>query len=302
MWWEKYLTPSQWAAFRQHLTAYFEAKHMPVEFVTEAEASLKVGEHKMGLLNVVQKCALAAPKEWKNVIREHFDNLLAATDEFEKVSEQANAYAQATGLLAVRIWPRDYADSLGYDKLIYRTDLEDTVSVLVFDLPTSIRNVTPGDVAGWQKPVDELFRVALSNTLENNPPELQAQALPDDLKVWVFLGDNFYVASQALLLEHFPQCLGTYGAIVGIPRRQTLIAYPINSLEVLKALNYLPLIISAMDKEGPGSITPNVYWYTRGRFVNLPYELSETTYSLTPPEEFVEMLNSMAGPEEDELQ
>jgi len=171
--------------------------------------------------------------------------------------------------------------------------------VLVFDLPTSIRNVMPSDVASWQRPVEELFRVALSNTLENNPPELQAQALPDDLKVWVFGGNNFYVASQALLLEHFPQCLGAHGALVGIPRRQTLICYPINSLEVLKALNYLPIIISAMEKEGPGSITPNVYWYTRGRFVNLPYELSETAYNLTPPEAFVEMLNSMAGPEED---
>lgn len=297
MWWEQYLTPSRWAAFVQQLTAYFEAKHLPIHL--EADSSFQIGGNKMGLLNVVQKCALAEPAEWGQIISEHFDNLFTATDEFEKVSEQAKDYVLATSLLAVRLWPRNYADSLGYDKLVYRTDLEDTVSVLVFDLPTSIRNITPGDVAGWQRPVEELFRVALSNTLENNPPEVQEQALPDDLKVWVFLGDNFYVASQALLLEHFPQCLGTHGAIVGIPRRHTLICYPINSLEVLKALNYLPIIIHAMDKEGPGSITPNVYWYTRGRFVKLPYELSETAYSLTPPEEFLEMLNEMAGPEEE---
>lgn len=297
MWWEKYFTPSQWAAFCQQLTAYFEAKNIPIQL--EADSSFQISGNKMGLLNVVQKCALAEPAEWPRVIGEHFDNLFTASDEFEKLSEQVNRYASATGLLAVRIWPRDYVDSLGMDKLICRTDLEGTVSVLVFDLPTSIRNVTPDDVEKWQKPVDELFRVALSNTLENNPPKLQEQSLPDDLKVWVFLGDNFYVASQTLLLEHFPQCLGAHGAIVGIPRRQTLICYPINSLEVLKALNYLPIIINAMEKEGPGSITPNVYWYTHGRFVNLPYELSETTYSLTPPEEFVEMLNELAGPEEE---
>jgi hypothetical protein len=219
-------------------------------------------------------------------------------DELEQLGNQVDHFAGASRLLAVRVWPQGYLD-LGVEKLVYREDLPGTISALVFDLPTSIRNVTPGDVEKWQRPVDELFRVALSNTLENNPPEVQEQALPEEVKVRVFLGDNFYVASQALLLEHFPQCLGTHGAIVGIPRRQTLICYPISSMEVLKALNYLPIIISAMEKEGPGSITPNIYWYNKGRFMSLPYELTETTYSMTPPEEFVVMLNELAGPEDE---
>jgi hypothetical protein len=33
--------------------------------------------------------------------------------------------------------------------------------------------------------------------------------------------------------------------------------------------------------------------------MSLPYELTETTYSMTPPEEFVVMLNELAGPEEE---
>jgi hypothetical protein len=52
-----------------------------------------------------------------------------------------------------------------------------------------------------------------------------------------------------------------------------------------------------MEREGPGSITPNLYWYRDGRFTLLPYEIANKQFNFRPPDELVDLMNQLAADE-----
>jgi hypothetical protein len=52
-------------------------------------------------------------------------------------------------------------------------------------------------------------------------------------------------------------------------------------------------ITKGMFGEGPGSISSKLYWYDGEKLIDLPYELSEKKLKFTPPESFLNMLNTL---------
>ena len=81
-------------------------------------------------------------------------------------------------------------------------------------------------------------------------------------------------------------------------RRDAVIACPIEDLRIVGALGMTIQAVCTMSQQGPGSITDNVYWYRVGEFTRLPYEIEGNELNFEPPDEFVEMLNGLGGPED----
>jgi len=83
------------------------------------------------------------------------------------------------------------------------------------------------------------------------------------------------------------------GSLIGVPHRHAVIIYPIESLQVVQAINRLIPTIHGMHNEGPGSISNKLLWYQDDEFRDLPYGVEGNKLRFMPPEFFVEMLNSM---------
>jgi hypothetical protein len=297
--WADFFSLEQYQAFVAKVTAFFTQRNRKVElgdgvvFVAEEGRPAK---HQLGLLNLAQMCARNDADEWDDIIADHFKTLEKSHKEQKVLEERVDNFERVAELLSVRLWPDGYLKELDSAKLVHRRDLPGTISALVFDLPSSIRNVTPDEAQAWGKSHDELFEIGLANVRETCIPDVSEQQLNDEVTITLLADESFFVASHALLLEDKPDLIGPFGSLVGVPHRHVLLAYPIADLRVMPALHMMIPIIHGMEREGPGSISSLLYWYKNGEFTNLPYSIKENTLNFSPPEEFVEMLHLLSDP------
>ncbi len=292
--WAPFFDSEKWGYFLKIVHGYFKTKEIEILF----DENLGVIQNKqgirMGLKNLAQLCSQNNLSEWPNLVANHFDAALKSIMETDEILKRIERYDQVENILAVRIWSDKSLEVFGEDKTVYRRDVEGTITVLVYDLPTGIVNVPPQKSEKWGKLQTELFNKAIANIRANFKPQITQETLAEGLQVWVFSGDNSYVASHILLMEHYPNCSGQYGSLVAIPHRHVILCYPISSVEVVKAINQLIPLIRKMEAQGPGSITSNLYWFHKGVFENLPYKLVDKVWEFHPPDNFVEMLNILS--------
>ena len=232
-------------------------------------------------------------EHWQEVIRDHFESFARDAElsaqierdlgDFEKI-KAAPGGAPLPG--SGRCRPQA--------ELIERTDLEGTTTVMVLDLPNTIRSLRPSEAEPWGKSPEELFAVGLRNVLEGEAPQYETIEAGEGLVLQTASGPSHFVADRVLDLESMPGAVGRHGSLVAIPHRHALIAYPIDGIDAVQAINILLPMALGMEQEGPGSITPNVYWYTVGRFVNLPYRIEGKSIQFMPPPDFTELLNQLA--------
>ncbi len=295
--WTGPFKPGEYRTFVALVRDYLRSRRREIEvrdgYVVEVGGE---NDSRYGLENLAQVCSGHRTAEWPEIIARHFDMLLRAEAE-RRAGERERTFEEAKSLLALRLWPAEYLAQVGTEHVICREDLPGTVTVLVFDLPETVQQVQPEEAERWGRSTEELFALALDNQRRKPRPQIQRAALPDSTKVTVFSGNSFFVASEALRLEQFPGCTGRGGALVGVPTRHVLIAYPVEDMGVLRAMPLLVPIIVGMFAKGPGSVSPRLYWYHDKRFTDLPYTIDSKRVRMAPPQDFVEMLKGFAGGE-----
>ena len=299
--WASFFTDEQYAKFRRLVEDFFRARKQTFTWgdgVISLEPSEAGAVHQLGLVNLGQLCARNDEKEWGQIVADHFRTLEKSQSEQKVLEGRLTDFDRVRELLAVRLWPATYLDDLDESRMIYRTDLPGTISALVYDLPSSIRNVTPDECETWGRERGELFELALDNVREICIPDESEQEIGEGIRVQLLSDESFFVASHALTLPEHEACVGSFGSLVGVPHRHVLLAYPIESLEVVQTIPRLIAIIAGMEREGPGSISNRLYWYQAGEYLDLPYRIEGDTLHFSPPEAFVEMMNLLSGGEE----
>lgn len=290
--WANFFSLVEWEAFIREVTHYFDDRGIAYR-VDDGMINLLDGSQQYGLGNLAQMCRQLGRKEWSALIRAHFATMEQSEQETRELELKIGDFMQVKGMLLVRLMsdasvPADFP-------LISRVDLPGTLSFLVFDLPSTVRSVRRDEAAVWGRSTEELFAVALENVRRTVLPDITRQELKDDQQAVILTGESFFVASHALLIEDHPECLGTHGALVAVPHRHCMITYPINGAEVVKVVDVMGIVALGMEREGPGSISPKLYWYHRGRYLELPFEFTKDAFNFYPPDEFTAMLNSLAA-------
>jgi hypothetical protein len=293
--WANFFTPKEYKLFLARLDNYFR-KHNVDYRVDNGIALLDephLGYDNFGLINLAQICKQDPQHEW-DINIENFFRSMERSSEFEREFESRKTdFEFIRPFIAVRIYNIEYADSVGRENFIYRQLSEQVVATLVFDLPDSIMNIKPENIIPWQKRVDELFTIGYENAKESYPIEIEKQQF-GNVHLWMALADHFFAPNILLSLhEEHNHLLGTHGALVGVPHRHIVLIYPIEDLGVLDAIHALVPTVYGMNQEGPGSISHELFWYKDGEFHNLPYELEEQKMKFIPPDNFVELLNSL---------
>ena len=245
------------------------------------------GEGPLGLANIAQLCRQLPRHEWPDAVRTHFDRLFAAPKEMESATANFDA---ARPFLKVRIYG---SDTLPGDAKLLRSPLAPGLEqILVLDLPAQVATVTPDTARDWA-PIDELFEIARANLAAEPPPPRESVKGVRDVEVTVFMADSFFVASRVVMLPTLIDLSDAKGALVALPHRHALLVYPIRDIGVLPAVETMIRLAQRLYQEGPGSISPNLYWWHDGAMTHLPARAEGTRVHFFPPDAFVEVLNGL---------
>jgi hypothetical protein len=181
------------------------------------------------------------------------EHFIALIEPDQKPSDSTTALTS----LRVRLWPDDYLEQA--KDPIYRNIAPGLTLVLVLDLPKTIVGLKNQELVEWGITQPDAWSAAEENT-SNEPVELVQQAGPDGTTITFLVGDHLYVSSHALWLDR-----------------------------------HLVMIFSNRRRydKGPGSISPELYWWHQGTLTHIPTGEHEGKRSVIPPDSFVELLNSL---------
>lgn len=292
--WASFFSVNEFNHFLNAIEDYFSKKKI-IYVLGDGMLSVKendFGFNDMGLTNVAQVCKQDNPKNYRAIVFEHFESMIRANNfdlEFKKTIYEYDKIKQYIG---VRLYPNGYAEHVGKELTIGKDFVGDIYAMLVFDLPDSITSIQPEQANKWGKSMDELFEIGLKNIKSNYPVEITKEKF-DEFNIWFVQGDHFFAPNIVFDFNAMQKYAGSKGSLIGIPHRHSVIIYPIESLEVVKAINALIPGVYGMNEEGPGSISNNLFWYKDGHFENLPYEIQDNNLQFFPPEKFVELLNTL---------
>jgi hypothetical protein len=281
--WAAPLGPAEFALFRDqlhHALMPYGGYELGDGFVTVSGRTPQYG-----LTNLLQEWSLVEHPERAGLIEVHFRNLFHAEDSEPLAAEELFA------LIRPRLWSSETVNSVAFP-LITRGVADDLDAMLCVDLPTSVINLKPEQADAMGRSIDELWEIAIGQIDDGLP--VGREAVGSGLEA--FFGDSFFVASRLLDLDRFAGPLPPAGALVAVPHRHALIVHPIQTLEVVPALNQLIQVADGMHRQGPGSIVPHVYWWQREQpLVRIPATVDESSVSVAPPDEFVQLLNRLPG-------
>ncbi|THA84292.1 immunity 49 family protein [Streptomyces sp. A0592] len=197
-------------------------------------------------------------------------------------------------LLPVGLVTPEVAGGMRYARVV----ADELVFAYAFDGPTSVRSLTDADVE--RVGIEELGQAAYAN-LMRVPVSHEEISLEGHATLQSVYGDSHFVASKALYLGELARqvtgrSLPSAGALVVVPTRHLLAFHPIVDGSVVRALNDLAMYALGAYEDGPGRLSPRVYWWHRGSLTSLTVVDEDTrTLSLKPPQELIALMKGLVG-------
>ena len=292
--WASFFEYKEYSTFMCEIDNYFRSLNIEYEL---GDGQIDVqpndfGFNTLGLINVAQICKQEEKEFYKEVITEHFNSMIKANNfekEFEKIADN---FEEVKKYIGVRLYDNGYVEYVGKENTIGKDFAGNIYSMIVFDFPYSVSSIKPEQTIAWNKTIDELFEIGISNIKSKYPPIVTKEDI-GDCKIWFIQGDHFFIPNIVFDIENRKELIGSKGSLIGLPDRHSAIIYPIEDLEVLNAINRLIPIIYGMSQKGPGSLSDNLFWYKDNTFTQLPYKLDENKLNFFPPDSFVEFLNEL---------
>ena len=292
--WARFFSPRQWQRFVDAVLMDMRSRKAIVRYRADGVILAQLGteqqEAQFSLTNLAQRCRHASETKWSEVIMNHFDQVIRNIGNQAEEHEALQDFAQLCEQLAVRLIA---SGTLPFDGMAaVRNDIPELVSYLALDLPSTVRSVAHTDVEHWGKTPGELYQIGLENILTRHTNFRVETTEPEPgVALIIAMGDDYFVSSHALLLARHPEWVGRYGTLFIVPTRHVLIMHPINDTAFVKAVQLLGIAATKIERDGPGSITRNLYWYHEGHYVKIPYEITGKSFSVTPPEAFATMMS-----------
>lgn len=271
---------------------YFSMQNKDLEFNKKnLSFSIQGTKEIYGLENLFQQMSSASTNEWQDIIKNHFDYIERGNRYQKEFEKKRSNFSNIKDLLAVKLWPEDYIAAHIQDA-VYQDFSEGIKAVVAFDLPDTISQITKEDLKNWGKTEKEIFDIALRNT-KKKKVTIEDVDLGESVFIKVIESESGFASSNVLFIDEYKECIGKYGALIGVPTGLALICYPINDLKVVKTINNFIMINNGAFQRGPYSLTSDLFWYHEGEYIKLPYNIDGKTLNFTPPDDFIEMLNSL---------
>jgi hypothetical protein len=271
------------------LTADHFATRHGIRPTVEADAVEHAG-HRHPLLNLARWCADAPDEAWPELVRQHFARLESAS----RGDEDAEQLLSRTFL---RLLPSDALPADGQFAYV-RPVAEDLIAALALDGPESVRILGDRDVE--RAGLDDLWAAGRANLLAE-PVEHAEFPGPSGALLHSVYGDSHFVAGKALVLPELVRALTgrdlpEAGALVAVPTRHLLAFHPIVDGTVVDAVNDLGTYALGAHQDGPGSLSPRLYWWHQGRLDCLTaFDHDTRALSVVPPPELLDLMKRLRG-------
>jgi hypothetical protein len=294
--WAQPMSQAETDAFIALVAQELERRELSFEVGTglvRVKRSGSSGEY--GLTNLAQVCVNAGPGAWQTVITTHFDNLFAAEDAQAEVEAMGRDLAAVRSMLKVRLYPAANLGGHDPNPPVSWEVAPGLVAAFVYDLPTTVSTVSAAHIGGWGKTRHELLEIAKDN-VRTDPIDTQLIDGGGASAPRAGVADHFFAASHAFLIDELLPAGASHGAVVAVPHRHALLYAPIVDLGVVQAINTIIPIAVSLFQQGPGSISPGLYWWRGDDVTLLPAHVDGRTVQFAPPEAFVQVLNSLGPP------
>ncbi|MFB7413962.1 immunity 49 family protein [Streptomyces sp. NPDC056121] len=275
---------------RSLTAAHFLARHGTQMTVTGDAVRL---EGRLSpLSNLAQRCRQSAEDDWPRIVEQHF----VALENSSQGGESATELLERTcwRLLPDDAFEGDTADGFRYARPV----AEGLLAALALDAPTSVRILDDRDVA--RVGAEQLWAAGRANLIRE-PVEHSEFRGPQGALMHSVYGDSFFVSSKALVLpdlvrELTGRELPEAGALVVMPTRHLLAFHPIVDGSVVDAVNDLGSYAIGAYEDGPGALSPRLYWWHQGRLVSLTaFDHEKRSFSVVPPQELMDLMRSLRG-------
>jgi hypothetical protein len=241
----------------------------------------------VSMRNLRQLARMVPRDDWPALVADHVSTIVTAIEEPLDLSD----FELAQHLLRTRIYPAEADNGI----LAARPFAPGLIEAVVVDTPTTVRTVTIEEMEGWPVSGDALFMLGRSNVRADGPLQAEEQDL-GGVRVTVLQGWTFYAATHLAWIEEYVD-IGAHGALVVAPNRSLLAAHAIQPGQgyaaVVNAATELQAQAHQAYEEGPGSLSPHLFWRRAGTLT-----LLETHYdrdSLVLPRNFLTTLSRLAA-------
>ncbi|MER5442109.1 immunity 49 family protein [Streptomyces sp. NPDC002790] len=243
--------------------------------------------HLFPLANLARRCAEAPESDWPALVDAHFVALADAS----RGGEDADELLEGTCL---RLVPEG---AVGPSVPVHAREVAEGLRLaLALDGPDSVRLLTDEDVA--RAGADELW-AAGRRALTRAPMRHEEVRLDGHPVLYSVYGDAHSVATKAVVLpevvaEVTGRRMPDAGALVAVPTRHLLAFHPIVDGGAAEALNDLATYAIRAHDEGPGPLSPRVYWWHDGRLTSLTHiDDAARTIEQRPPRELVDVMKAL---------
>ncbi|MFX0065208.1 MAG: hypothetical protein ACFFC7_23805 [Candidatus Hermodarchaeota archaeon] len=266
---------------------------------------------RMVLRNLAQECQKHEVADWSKIIEDYTNQILFRIPQTKRPVEKLTD-EEIQSMLTVRLVPESYLDSVQDTNPPVRNHIPSLVTALALDFPEHVQTLLqPQSVQALGRSLDELFDIGMANIRDRNRYPVQIapikkskafEQVVDHLmlvagdlveRLMVVTGNHYYVPTYALLFDEYPELVGRFGCLYGIPRRNVLMTYPIEDKEVINAAQKLLRLTEALFYSGPGALSPNMYWYYEKKHYFFHNQQDDKRLIFVPPPEFSQILNEM---------
>ncbi|KOV91580.1 hypothetical protein ADK65_34635 [Streptomyces sp. NRRL B-1140] len=246
--------------------------------------------HQYSLASLARTCSGTPEERWPELVAAHFDRLRQASQGDESAEELLRGVHAR--LLPVDSIPSELLGSLRYARVV----ADGLVFAYALDGSTSVRLLTDRDVerAGLQA----LGEAARANLMQV-PVRHEEVGVEGGARLHSVYGDSPFVAGQALFLAEVAwkvvgEAIPDAGALVVVPTQHNLVYHPIADGSVVEAVNSLAAYALGAHEDGPGALSPRVYWWHRGSLTSLTVIDHETlTFSVQPPPHLLGLMKGL---------
>ncbi len=214
-----------------------------------------------GLRNLAEHCAQLPQSMWENEIREHL--ALSAPERLRAIEDQVcnGGFESNASKLVVRLYPDSSSKDPGVAGCVHREDIPGLCTVLAVDMDRSIVGVPRALADAWGQSDDALFARALQNLPKHCTGKPCGFVLPKPMALrFEFLEGGPYAAASALRFDDLPLPKGRHGNLIGLPVRDSLISWAIDSWPSDDVLGSMFSMAHGRNGDGPYPVTRHIYW------------------------------------------
>jgi hypothetical protein len=208
-----------------------------------------------GLVNLAQHLDGIDEELWPGPVRDWVQRLLRIRP------AETSDYHQAAPRLRVRL----AADASHPGWAVHRRVCDGLDEMLMLRNDVGCETVNEDQLAAWGQPAEQVWNEAREHTIWDETRQRRILARGKSRVVWV--RDSFFASSLLLNLDHLISRSNSHGALAMAPCRDALLYVEMKTAEVVHQAAAMMEIGSQWYVDGPGSISPDLFWYRRGGHV-----------------------------------